>query len=131
MQLDWLEILGKVFDVAIIPILGALAAYLVTLIKAQKEEILEKTKNETIKKYVEMLEKTVTDCVLATNQTYVKTLKEQGTFDENAQKEAFLATYDMVMSLLTADAKEYLSEVINDLDAYVTNRIESQINILK
>jgi hypothetical protein len=32
---------------------------------------------------------TITNCVIATNQTYVNSLKEQGKFDEAAQKEAF------------------------------------------
>lgn len=36
MQLDWLDILYKVFEVAIIPILAAATMYLVTLIKAKK-----------------------------------------------------------------------------------------------
>lgn len=131
LQLDWLDILNKVFEVAIIPILGAVTTYLITLFKAKKAEILEKTKNETLKKYLEMLDKTVTDCVLATNQTYVNTLKAQGSFDLEAQGQAFLATYDMVMSILTDEAKEYLGEVINDLDAYVTNKIEAQISASK
>ena len=36
-----------------------------------------------------MLSQTITDCVLATNQTYVDTLKAQGSFDAEAQKIAF------------------------------------------
>jgi hypothetical protein len=36
-----------------------------------------------------MLNRTITECVIATNQTYVETLKQQGKFDEEAQKIAF------------------------------------------
>ena len=46
MQLDWLDILYKVFEVAIIPILAAASLYLVALIKAKKQELLDKTKEE-------------------------------------------------------------------------------------
>ena len=31
-----------------------------------------------------MLKKTISDCVIATNQTYVESLKTQGKFDANA-----------------------------------------------
>ena len=131
MQLDWLDILYKVFEVAIIPILAAATVYLVTFIKAKKNEILEKTKNETTKKYVELLDKTITECVLATNQTYVEALKKQGSFDAEAQKQAFKLTYDAIMAILTDDAQEYLAEAIKDLDTYITNRIEAQVVVNK
>ena len=131
MQLDWLDILYKVFEVAIIPILGAAAVYLVTLINAKKQEILEKTKNDTTKKYIEMLNRTVTDCVLATNQTYVEALKAQGSFDAEAQKKAFQLTYEAVMAILTDDAQEYLAEAVKDLRAYITAQIEANVVLVK
>lgn len=131
MQLDWLEIIYKIFEVAVIPILAAATMYLVDLIKVKKQELLEKTKNETTKKYIEMLDKTIVECVLATNQTYVEALKKQGSFDVEAQKKAFQLTYDAVMSILVDDAYEYLNEVIKDLDTYVITMIESQVGIQK
>lgn len=131
MNLDWLDILYKVFEVALIPILGAATLYLVTLINAKKDELLKKTKDQTTKKYIEMLDKTITDCVLATNQTYVEALKKQGSFDAEAQKKAFELTYQAVVSILTDEAELYLNEAIKDLHAYITNKIESQVVIAK
>lgn len=127
MQFDWLELLAKLFEIAIFPLLAAATMYLVALIKAKKQELLSKTKNETTKKYIEMLDKTIVDCVLATNQTYVEALKKQGAFDAEAQKQAFTLTYEAVMAILTEDAQEYLSEAINDLNAYITTKIESGV----
>lgn len=131
MQLDWLEILYKVFEVAIIPILGAATLYLVTLIHAKKQELLEKAKNDTTKKYIELLDKTITDCVIATNQTYVDALKKAGSFDAEAQKQAFQLTYDAVMAILTDDAQVYLNEAIKDLNSYISTRIEAQVVVAK
>ena len=131
MNLDWLDILYKVFEVAIIPILGAATIYLVTLINAKKDELLKKTKDETTKKYIKMLDKTITDCVLATNQTYVEALKKAGSFDLEAQKKAFELTYQAVMTILTDEAEVYLNEAIKDLNAYITNKIEAQVIISK
>ena len=131
MQLDWLDILYKVFEVAIIPILAAGTVYLVTFIHAKKQELVAKTKNETEKKYLEMLDKTITECVIATNQTFVDALKSSGSFNEEAQKQAFQLTYNAVMTILTADAQEYLNEAINDLNAYIATKIEAQVVVAK
>ena len=131
MNLDWLDILYKVFEVALIPILGAATVYLVTLINAKKDELLKKTKDETTKKYIEMLDKTIVECVLATNQTYVEALKKAGSFDKEAQQQAFELTYKAVMAILTEDAEEYLNEAIKDLNSYITNKIEAQVIISK
>ena len=131
MQLDWLDILYKVFEVAIIPILGAATLYLVTLIHAKKQELVEKAKNDTTKKYLELLDKTITDCVIATNQTYVDALKKAGSFDAEAQKAAFELTYNAVMAILTEDAQVYLNEAIKDLNSYISTRIEAQVVVAK
>lgn len=127
MQINWLEILYKVFEVAIIPLLGAATLYLITLIDAKKKELKDKAKSETTKKYIDMLDDTIINCVIATNQTYVDALKKAGSFDAEAQKQAFKLTYDAVMAILTDEAQTYLNEAIKDLNAYITNKIESGV----
>jgi hypothetical protein len=127
MQIDWLNILGQVFEIIVFPALSAAALYFITWIKAKKDELKAKTDNETSKKYLDMLDKTITECVLATNQTYVGSLKAAGTFDAEAQKKAFQQTFDAVMGILTADAQKYLNESVNDLGAYITTKIEAEI----
>lgn len=129
--MDWLDILYKVFEVAIIPLLGAATLYLITLIDAKKKEIKDKAKSETAKKYIEMLDDTIINCVVATNQTYVDALKKAGSFDAEAQKQAFKLTYDAVMAILTDEAQMYLNEAIKDLNAYITNKIESGVVAVK
>jgi hypothetical protein len=78
-----------------------------------------------------MLDKTISECVLATSQTYVESLKKAGTFDGEAQKQAFKLTYDAVMDILTDDAKEILGEAVTDLGAYVSTKIEAAVNTNK
>lgn len=129
--MDWLDILYKVFEVAIIPLLGAATLYLITLIDAKKKELKDKSKSETTKKYIEMLDDTIINCVIATNQTYVDALKKAGSFDAEAQKQAFKLTYEAVMAILTDEAQVYLNEAIKDLNAYITNKIESGVAAAK
>ena len=126
-----LEMLQKIFEVCIFPLLGILTGYLILFINKKSKELQAQTDNELYKKYINMLEQTIVNCVIATNQTYVDVLKEQGAFDAEAQKEAFKRTYDQVMTILNDDAKVYLEAAVGDLNAYITSMIEAQVNINK
>ena len=129
--MDWLEIIEKIFEILVFPAITAAAGYFIVWLRAKKQELLAKTKDETTKKYIERLDKTITECVLATSQTYVETLKKEGKFDDEAQKHAFKLTYDTVMSLITDEAQKYLTEAITDLGTYVTTKIEAAVNTTK
>lgn len=129
--MEWMEILNQFMQLVLLPLLGALTTFLIVLIKRKGEEIAAKTDSELQKKYVEMLTTTIADCVSATSQTYVESLKKQGAFDAEAQKKAFEMSYNAVFRVLTEDAKEYLNAVYGDLEAYVTQRIEAQVKATK
>lgn len=125
------EILSLIFQMIIIPILGILTKYAVDLISTKIAELVARTDNDNFDKYLILLNDTISNCVVATNQTYVEALKAQNAFDAEAQKVAFKQTYNAVMSILTEDAKKYLQAALGDLDMYVTNSIESQVNASK
>lgn len=122
------ELLSKIFEVCIIPLLGVLVAYFTQFIKAKSAEISTKTDNELAKKYISMLSDTITQCVIATNQTYVDELKEQGKFDKEAQETAFKATSNAVLAILSDEAKKYLTAAYGDLNTYIANQIEKTVN---
>ena len=129
--MDWTTVLNQVFEFCFIPLMFILTGTIVYVVHWKKNQVIKELDNETAKQYVEMLDRTITDCVLATNQTYVEALKKAGSFDLDAQKQAFKLTYDAVMSILTDDAQEYLNLIVKDLTTYVTNKIEAQVVINK
>ena len=129
--MDWLNYLSQIFNVLIVPILGAVAMYIVKYINTKSEEIKTNTNSEITKKYVDLLAQTISDCVVATNQTYVNVLKDKNAFDASAQKEAFNLTYKAVMNILNEDAKEYLQLAYGDLNTYITKKIEAEVNLNK
>lgn len=129
--MDWNEILQSLFTVVLIPLLGLIVKYLIVFVNTKVTEIKNKTDNETLNKYLTMLQNTVKDCVIATNQTYVEALKDQNAFTAEAQKEAFNRTYKAVMDILTDDAEEYLQNGVKDLETYIKTLIESQVNLNK
>lgn len=125
------ELIAQIFEVCLIPLLGVLTTFFVKWVNAQSEKLASSSKNEMQKKYIEMLNETITDCVIATSQTYVDSLKKQGTFDAEAQKVAFNMTYEAVIKLLTNEATEYLNEAVGDLTLYITQKIESEVKTNK
>lgn len=129
--MDWMNILAQLFEIVIFPLLAIGTVYLISLIKVKIQELKQKKDNEMYTKYLGMLETTIIDCVIATTQTYVEALKKQGKFDADAQKIAFTKTYTNVMAILNKDAKKYLEEAIGDLETYVYNKIEAEVNLTK
>ena len=122
------NLINQLFQVCLIPMLGALTTFIVIWIKAKSAELQKKTNSDILNKYVQMATDTITNCVIATNQTYVNSLKEQGKFDEAAQKEAFQRTYQAVLLILSDDAKEYLNNAFGDLNKYLQEKIEATVN---
>lgn len=129
--MDWLELLNQIFQICIIPLLGVLTTFLVAYINKKKEALKTQVDNTLYHKYIDLLSQTITDCVIATNQTYVDSLKASGIFDIDAQKKAFEDTCNNVLAILSDDAKEYLSVALGDLQAYIANRVEAEVKLNK
>ena len=125
--MDWLGLGKEVMELCVIPLLFILTNYFVKWIKAKMQEIAENSDNALAAKYTNLLAETITSCVISTNQTYVNSLKENGQFDEEAQKEAFNKTFNAVMAILTEEAKKYLTEIYGDLSVYISNKIEAEV----
>jgi hypothetical protein len=129
--MNWLEMLYQILEVCVIPLLGILTVYAVKFIKVKSDEIKTKADNELADKYIDLLSTTISDCVIATNQTYVEALKKENAFTAEAQKKAFELTYDAVLEVLSDDAIIYLTSIYGDLSKYITAKIEAEVNLNK
>lgn len=128
MELDWMRILQQVVEVCLIPLLGLLTSYIIMYIKAKNKQFKQQVDNDLYAKYMDMLETTIVDCVIATNQTYTEALKKQNAFTAEAQKEAFAKTYNAVMAILSQDAVDYLTAFVGDLDLFIKQKIEAEVS---
>lgn len=124
----FIEMLSDIFEVCILPLLAVLTGYAVQFIRAKSAETAARTENELAQKYIKRIEKTITDVIIATNQTYTNSLKEQGKFDEEAQKIAFQKSFDAIMAILSDDAKEYIISTTGDINIYLTQMIEAEVS---
>lgn len=129
--MNYTELITNIFQVCIIPLLGVLTTFLVKWLQIKSSELQIKMDNDVANKYMDMLTNTITECVLATNQTYVEALKQQNKFDLEAQKIAFDKTSEAVMAILTEDAKKYLESAVGDLELFIRQKIEAEVNLNK
>ena len=125
------QLVAQIFQICIIPLLGILTTFLITWIKSKKDALKQQTDSELAKKYLDMLDNTITDCVIAMNQTYVNSLKQQGKFDGEAQKKEFTDVYNKVIAILGQDAIEYLNSAVGDLNEYISSKIEKEVSTNK
>lgn len=123
-----MELVAQIFELFVIPILAILSNYIIQYLKTKSKQIQEETDNDLINKYMSIVSETITKCVIATNQTYVDSLKTSGKFDAKAQQEAFKRTYDSVMLILSDDIKKYVQEATGDISFYLTQLIEAEVN---
>ena len=128
------EILNNISPIlsnVLILIITALSSYIVTYINKKKKALQLEMDNMLAIKYTDMIEKTIIDCVNATNQTYVEALKKDNAFTKEAQVEAFNRTLNSVMKILSDDCLEYLTTITTDVNAYIYNKIEAEVNYAK
>ena len=90
-----------------------------------------KVKNEKAAALLTTATTIVLNAVRSVFQTYVESLKASGSFNAEAQKTALSKAKDIALSQLGDDVKEYISSTYGNLEGWLTNQIESTINLLK
>lgn len=126
-----MELLQEIAQVCLIPLFTVLTGYFIKWVNVKKEELKLATDDVNKKGLIDLIGNVVTECVLATNQTYVKGLKKENMFTKEAQQEAFKSTYDAIGKILSQEAQEYIIATYGDYEAYITNKIEAEINAHK
>lgn len=128
MPTETIDLLGKIFELCIVPLLGILVPFVIQWIRTKSAALVASADNDLSKKYITMLTDTVTNAVIAVKQTYVDALKGKNAFTAEAQKEAFTMAYTAVLNNLTDEAKVYLNEAYGDLESYIKVLIEAKVH---
>lgn len=127
-MLEFLEHLLLAIITAAVPVLTTfLCRWLSVLYENNKAKI----KNERVQAVIGQVTDMIIAAVETTTSTYVKQLKAENLFDQNAQKEAFNRTYETVKKQLTEESTQILTEVYGDIEVYLTNKIEQFVEELK
>lgn len=126
-----MELLQNLLYAVITAAVPVLTLYFVNWLKSLYEANKEKVKNEKVQIVLGNITDMVISAVTTTTNTYVKSLKAENLFDEEAQKIAFNKTKEAVMAQITTDSAVIIESVYADLDVYITNLIERYVEELK
>lgn len=119
-----LNIISVVVTAVILPLISYAGARLVAWLNA-------KIKDENAKQQLTVATDIVMNAVRSVFQTYVETLKKNGTFDKESQKVALIKAKDDALAQMSDEIKDYITKNYGDLETWITTQIESTINILK
>lgn len=118
------EVLVSVLSTLLLALLTFVGTKLTKLIDAKVKD----TKGNTLLKEATNV---VLSAVRATFQTYVESLKKTGAFTSEAQLEALNKAKATILSQLSNEAKNYITNNYGDLNEWISTQIESSINLLK
>lgn len=119
-----LNIISVVVTAVILPLISYAGARLIAWLNA-------KIKDENAKQQLTVATDIVMNAVRSVFQTYVETLKKNGTFDKERQKVALIKAKDDALAQMSDEIKDYITKNYGDLETWITTQIESTINILK
>ena len=122
------DFLTQLYNLVLFPLILTVGGFMIVFINTKTQELKNKTKNEKEQKYIERIGGIINACVLTTNQTYVESLKREGKFDAEAQKQAFEDTKTAVLGMLNVELQDFITEVFGDVNEYLTTAIEASVN---
>ena len=119
-----LNVLSVLLTAVILPLISIAGTQLIKFINS-------KIKNNELAKQLTTATSIVTNAVRVVFQTYVDTLKKNGSFDKEAQAEALTRAKNIALSQITEDTKSYIEDNYGDFNNWLTFQIESTIDSLK
>lgn len=131
MDNEVLMIIKTLIDMIAEPVLLAIGGLLVYCVKKGIQYLQDRLNNDCANKYLEMAKETIVSCVMATNQSYVDSLKNNGAFNQDAWVTAFEKSKNNVLKLLSDAQKEVITEIYGDIDAWINTQIEATVRQLK
>lgn len=109
-------------------VLSGLATWLTTFVVSL---LNQKIKDKKIARWSRELFQIIMNAVQAVFQEFVDTMKKNGTWNAEAAVEAKERAYKIIVSQLTPELKNYISENFGDMKDYLMNQIEAMIYSLK
>ena len=128
---NWNELLQTLLYTVITTILPIITAYIISFLKAKRDEKLQDINNEYIRNTLKDAMDIILDTVDTISQTFVDDLKKDGKFDKDKQKEALEKAINQAKKLMSEEAISLIIEKYNDLDEWIRTQIEAYIKKTK
>lgn len=108
----------------------AIVKEVLTFINKKIDEVQVNTDVTNYKKlnqYVDKAQEIIGNAVLTVSQTYVDTLKSNGSFNKEAQEEAKNKAIEIANKLITEESKNAIIVLYGDFDTFLDAMIESLV----
>ncbi len=116
------EILNLVLPTLLTAVLIPL---LVAVGKAVSNYFKTRTKNETLQRYFDMANDAIVTAVAEVMQTFVTTMKNEGTWNKAAAEKAFELAKLKAQEIMGVAALQALPEIVGDVEAWLVSKIEA------
>ena len=118
--MTWMDVLIRVIDSLTELLLAAVIPYVGAILS-------KKMKNDKAVEYMRLAEKYLTDAVALVKQTFVDSLKAEGRFDADAQKEAFSKAKDIWLEMMSEEMKSVVLKEVGDFETWATAKLEAAV----
>ena len=112
----------------IIGMLAVVIVYCIITFLNYSKECTKEIKNEKISFALDRLDRIIKRAVGAANQVIVNNAKEDGTFTPSYGKKVKDEVFETVLKVLGDEGKQLLNEALGDLDEYISNGIEDEVD---
>ena len=107
---------------------GVIIPLLIWGVRTLSKLVDHKIKDAAVTKHLGIAEDAVCTAVTAVSQTYVDSLKKQGTFDQAAREEAFALSKQKALEIMGTTGAEVLKGVYKDINPWLDSKIEYYVN---
>lgn len=112
------DLITLILNAVLVPILAWAVSELTGYLKS-------KANNEALNKYFDLANDAVVTAVQETMQTFVSTMKKAGTWNEETAAEALRMAKLKAQEIMGAAAYKALVEIVGDVDAWLTSKVEA------
>lgn len=133
MQFITNSLIETIVNVLLIPILIILCNYVVQLIKVKIASISDEQFKKYLSSSLDELNQAVTTAVGKVSQTYVDSLKKDGKFNLDEQKQALQNAYNTTLNILSNDTAKFLEDQLTKegFQEMILSKIEELVGINK
>lgn len=122
-----MEQIQSLIYVLVAAVIVCVSAFVCKYLYTKWNQIKTQIKNDNVREILDSVVNTVYCAVAATNQTFVDAMKQSGTFDTDAAKNAFSKTKSTILNMLSKNAIDVIKQVYGDFNIYIDTLIESTV----
>ena len=118
----------QLIAVLLLPCVGLLMMQGVQYLKQKCSQMQDDAGAHKYQVYIDSALDAITKSVLMVNQTFVEALKSKGEFDADSQTVAFKKACQAAITLIGAEAVEFLEDKMDNFQLWLEVQIEASVN---